>query len=280
MERLKYRIKKLNFLLTIKFQSFSTKLFYRNNINSDFQNIINNNRGFLKSIDSFLPIEVYQNNDYGIQQRIYQKLDDEIVDLPTYSDLISFLIAKIYINEVNYLEIGVSVLKNFLQINNIVSNSYLIAYDINEVNPQFKDLDSFSKNGNHLKYFQGSVLDVEDANNFKNLYSQKFDFVFSDALHTPEAIRSEYELIIKDKLSENFIIYYDDLDFEGIEDEFRSIKLEISKEINTEVNFYTFFIYGWIGQHEKLHKNGIITNLDLEDILRKENIKIYKFMKM
>ena len=118
MERLKYRIKKLNFLLTIKFQSFSTKLFYRNNINSDFQNIINKNRGFLKSIDSFLPIEVYQNNDYGIQQRIYQKLDDEIVDLPTYSDLISFLIAKIYINEVNYLEIGVSVLKNFLQINN------------------------------------------------------------------------------------------------------------------------------------------------------------------
>ena len=280
MERLNYRIKKLNFLLTIKFQSFSTKLFYRNNINSDFQNIINKNRGFLKSIDSFLPIEVYQNNDYGIQQRIYQKLDDEIVDLPTYSDLISFLIAKIYINEVNYLEIGVSVLKNFLQINNIVSNSNLIAYDINEVNPQFKDLDSFSKNGNHLKYFQGSVLDVEDANNFKNLYSQKFDFVFSDALHTPEAIRSEYELIIKDKLSENFIIYYDDLDFEGIEDEFRSIKLEISKEINTEVNFYTFFIYGWIGQHEKLHKNGIITNLDLEDILRKENIKIYKFMKM
>ena len=280
MERLKYRIKKLIFLLTIKFQSFSTKLFYRNNISSDFQSIINKNRGFLKSIDSFLPIMVYQDNDYGIQQRIYQKLDDEIVDLPTYSDLISFLIAKIYINEVNYLEIGVSVLKNFLQINNIVSNSNLIAYDINEVNPQFKDLDSFSKNGNNLKYFQGSVLDVKDANNFKNLYSQKFDFVFSDALHTPDAIRSEYELIIKNRLSENFIIYYDDLDFEGIEDEFRSIKLEISKEINTEVNFYTFFIYGWIGQHEKLHKNGIITNLDLEDIVRKENIKIYKFMKM
>mgnify|MGYP000505905186 CR=1 FL=1 len=280
MKRLKYRIKKLIFLLTIKFQSFLTALFYKNNINSDFQSIINKNRSFLKTIDHFLPKEIYENNDYGVQQRIYQKLDYEIVHLPTYSDLISFLITKIFKNKVSYLEIGVSVLKNFLQINNIISNSNLIAYDINEINPQFKDLDYFSKNGNNLKYFQGSVLDEEDANDFKKLYSQTFDFIFSDALHTPDAIRSEYDLIIKNRLSENFIIYYDDLDFEGIEDEFRSIKLEISKEINKEVNFYTFFIYGWIGQHENLHKNGIITNLNLEDIFKKEEIKIYKFMKM
>ena len=35
-----------------------------------------------------------------------------------------------------------------------------------------------------------------------------------------------------------------------------------------KVLIFTLYIYGWIGQHEKLHKNGILTTFDLEYIFK------------
>lgn len=223
---------------------------------------------------------MYVLNDYGIQERIYNQLDNKISDLPTYSDFIVFLINNVFKKSINYLEIGVSVLKNYLQINNGIQNSNLIAYDINEINPIFKQLDSFAVNNNKLNYFQGSVLKKEDANEFKSKFPDKFDFIFSDALHTPDAIRSEYELIIKNSIAGDFIIYYDDLDFVGLEEEFLKIKSDISVNLNQQIYFFTFLIYGWIGEYEKLHKNGIITNINIEKIMNNENLKIYQFKRL
>lgn len=113
----------------------------------------------------------------------------------------------------------------------------------------------------------------------KFFYKNKFDIVFSDALHEPDAVRSEFELIIKNNLKKEFLIYYDDLDFPGLENELYSIKSQLENSINREVNFYTFKIYGWIGQNEKLHKNGIITTYDLQKVLDEKNIKIFNFKK-
>ena len=281
MKRLGYRINKIKFILTLFFQNLSVKIFYRNNPNKKINKIITTNRSFLDSIEKFLPEGEYRKNNYGIQRRIYDQMDSKISDLPTYSDFIVFLITNVFSeNNVNYLEIGVSVLKNFLQINTGIRDSNLIAYDINKINPTFKNLSSYSMNGNNLTYFQGSVLDKNDAEKFKQEFPDKFDFIFSDALHTPEAIRSEYELIIKDSLAENFIIYYDDLDFIGLEEEFSKIKADISTNYSQHINFYTFLIYGWIGENEKLHKNGIITNINIEEIMNNEDLKIYKFKKL
>ena len=72
---------------------------------------IEKNREYLKTIDLFLPEEAYIRNDYGVQRRIYEKLEKDIINIPTYSDFIVFLINKIFFNNINYLEIGVSVLK-------------------------------------------------------------------------------------------------------------------------------------------------------------------------
>ena len=44
--------------------------------------MIQKNREFLKTIDLFLPEEVYK-NDYGIQRRIYENLEKEIINIPT-----------------------------------------------------------------------------------------------------------------------------------------------------------------------------------------------------
>ena len=188
-----------------------------------------------------------------------------------------FLINKLFKKNINYLEIGVSVLKNYLQINNGISDSNIVGFDINEINHNFKNLNEIQKNNNNLMYFKGSVLNKNDAKVFNEFFVEKFDLIFSDALHEPEAIRSEFELIIKDNLKEKFLIYYDDLDFAGIEDELEKIRKDIENHIDQKINFYTLKIYGWIGQNEKLHKNGILTTYDLEDFLQLNNMKLYKF---
>src|SRR5210317_1662206 len=115
MERFKYRVNKANFLFALYLQKILVKLFYKKYPNSKLEKIITENRIFLDSIDTFLTEDVYVLDDYGIQERIYNQLDNKISDLPTYSDFIVFLINNVFKKSINYLEIGVSVLKNYLQ---------------------------------------------------------------------------------------------------------------------------------------------------------------------
>ena len=280
MERFKYRYTKLLFLIVIKLQFIYLYVFYYLNKNKELLEIINKNRTYLKTIKKFLSEDSYAQNDYGVQRRIYNNLEKEIVKIPTYSDLLIFFIKKLFNNKVNYLEIGVSVLKNYLQINNGVSDSNIVGFDINDLNPNFINLNKIQKNNNNLIYFKGNVLSKEDAEKFNETFKDKFDLVFSDALHEPEAIRSEYELIIKNNLKNKFLIYYDDLDFAGIEDELGKIRKDLENNLNESINFYTLYIYGWIGQHEKLHKNGILTTFDLEEFLKLNNIKLFNLKKI
>ena len=278
MEQLIYRFKKLIFIISRFYENTLVSIFYSLNKNKDLKKIIDINRQYLNEINNFLPEEVYKNNDYGIQRRIYKELDREIVKYPTYSDLMIYIMKLVYGSQnINYLEIGASVLKNYLQMNNAINNSHIHAYDINSINPNFSDLKSISRNNNKLSYFKGSVLSLDDSRKFKLEANKDFDFIFSDALHTPEGIRSEYKLIIKENLSEEFIVYYDDLDFPGIEDEVYSICEDLESGINKKVYFYSFSIYGWIGNHEKTHKNGILTSYNLEQLFKENKFKLLNF---
>ena len=110
-----------------------------------------------------------------------------------------------------------------------------------------------------------------------------FDFVFSDALHAKTAVEKEFESIIKNNLKDNFIIYYDDLKLGGKNNTVEEAVKIIYKKLNSENNntsLYTFWIYGWLGQYEDMHKNAIITNIDIESILEKENIRLPFFKKI
>ena len=84
---------------------------------------------------------------------------------------------------------------------------------------------------------------------------------------------SEYENIISGSLNSNFIIYYDDLDFPELLNAAKKIANDLSKN-HQNLSFFTFWISGWVGNHEKMHKNGIISNLPIKDILKKEKIKL------
>ena len=92
MERLKYRYKKLIFVFVVKVQLLYLLAFYYFNINEKLFKIITKNRHYLKTINKFLPEVHYSQNDYGVQRRIYNDLEKEIVRLPTYSDFLIFLI--------------------------------------------------------------------------------------------------------------------------------------------------------------------------------------------
>lgn len=276
-EKFKYRIKKLYNLLNLKIEHFRLRIFYKNQKNELFNTIIPKNRMFLSKFNNFLSQYEYEKNDYGIQKRIYKDLNKPIYNYPTYSDLICLLCKINFSNSLNYLEIGSSVLKNFLQIKNSIENSNLIAYDINEINPDLKDTFYENKNQNTTKYFKGDVLNEEDTKDFKNIIKLKFNIIFSDALHEPEAVYSEYENIYKNLLEDKFIIYYDDLDFPEIKKTVKKIRMDLLKS-NKTVNFYTFKVYGWIGQYEKMHLNGILTNINLKEALK--DFKLYQFKKI
>lgn len=278
IEFFKYHLKKLYKLATTKIELFFVTLFYLNK-NKALKPIIMQNRNTLRDITNFLDEEIYLKNDYGIQRRIYDKLNAPISNNLTYSDLIVYFQKKFFITGMNYLEIGCSVLKNYIQIKNNVFSSHLVCYDINEINPTLKDEFYKPKNNNITSYFKGDVTNNIDAKNFINQYNFKFDLIFSDALHNEQGVFSEYKNIYFNQLSENFIIYYDDFEFQGV----KQAALNIKKDLlirNIEVDLYQFNVYGWIGEHEKTHINGIITNIDLLSALSEDGIKIYKFKKL
>ena len=249
--------------------------------NNEMKDIISINREFLNVTGEFINKEIYANNNYGIPPYIYKNINKIINNSITYSDLINFLINKIYSKKVNYLETGVSVMKNFLQINNFVNNSSLYAYEIEEINELFKmkfseNTDTFdiSKGDNSLFYFVGDLGSEEENKRFnEGLNNIKFDFVFSDAHHQPWALVWEYKNVIKKNLGNEFIIYFDDFDFPGME----KVVLDIKNDLNSfgkEIFGVSFYVNGWVGQYEKLHKNAIISTFDIKQIFDVENIKL------
>ena len=250
-------------------------------MNPKIKKVIKKNREFLSKEGSFLSEDEFKKNDYGMDHEIFSNLNKKIKNYPTYTDLIMYSKNYLNVDKINYLEIGASVLKNFMQINNYLDGDVLVAYDINPIVPKYRN--SFNKlndkekeiylmnSKNKLFYFQGSVLDLNDTNKFNNYFNQKFNIIFSDALHTPEGVMSEYENIISKKLDSEFILYFDDLDFPGLQEVAEEIFNDLSKK-RKELFFTSFKIYGWVGQYEKMHTNGIISNINFFNAFRKDKI--------
>ena len=271
IKNIEYKYKKLVNTLVLLINNL-IRLFYKNN-NSELRKIIKENRYILSKSPTFLTSTQYKENNYGIPGNIFLSLDKPINEFPTYSDMFIFF-SKYLKKPVNYLEIGVSVLKNFVQINESLETSSLTGFDINPIAKNSNYIfEEKNKKSNTLSYFQGDVLSKKDAILFREKYKEKFNFVFSDALHEHDAVMSEYENIIKGNLDDEFILYFDDLDFPGLEKTVNFIYSDLKKEYD-KLFFTTFYINGWVGQHEKLHKNGLVSTIDFYKVLKKEKIKL------
>ena len=271
IKNIEYKYKKIINTLVLLINNL-IRLFYKNS-NPELKKIIKENRYTLSKSPSFLTSTQYKENNFGIPGNIFRSLDKPVNEFPTYSDMFIFF-SRYLKKPINYLEIGVSVLKNFIQINESLEKSHLTGFDINPIAKNSNYIfEEKNKKNNTLSYFQGDVLNKKDTSLFKEKYKEKFNFVFSDALHEHDAVMSEYENIIKGNLDDEFILYFDDLDFPGLEKTVDFIYTDLKKEYN-KIFFTTFYVNGWVGQHEKLHKNGLISTIDFYEILKYEKIKL------
>ena len=85
IEKIKYKLNKISKFINRVNQLISIYLY--KNRNKEFEEIIKQNRKYLKSIDSFLTKKQFLVNDYGIPKDLYNHLDKPINIYPTYTDL-------------------------------------------------------------------------------------------------------------------------------------------------------------------------------------------------
>ena len=83
---------------------------------------------------------------------------------------------------------------------------------------------------------------------------------------------AEFDFLIKNILDTSFIIYYDDLN-KNIENAFENIVKDLSSKY-PKIKAVSFLINGWLGQNEKMHRNGFITNTDFIEILESNRVNL------
>lgn len=273
-------------LSTLRDYLFPPKVATKSSLPLDAKSLelkIENNRRVLGKVDNWIDEKAFSESwfSYGVPNFIKTELNKEIDSTPTYTDFMGVLVDK-HFNNLNYLEIGVSVGKNFFQMLHADVPGKFTAFDIESINPvlerQFEKqqhntwvtpASSIKKTDSslttykfHEKTIEYICADVWDETSWKKMQGSKFNLVFSDALHTPQAILFEFEMLVKYKLlDDKFIIVWDDLVGKMKNSFFRIIKKYDSSFGIQDVYFLN--VNGWVGQHEPPHSVGLISNFNL-----------------
>ncbi len=245
--------------------------------------IIDVNRASLSQVENWIDEESFKKScfQYGVPDFIHDKINKDIGRSVTYTDLMLYLSRK-HFERLNYLEIGVSVGKNFFQILNGHEKGYFTGFDIEEINPVLsrkltfinsaewptpgssikKTPSSFKSYSDGLKQVNYLCADVWDEKSWARLKGEKFNLVFSDALHTPQAILFEFEMLVKyDLLADKFIIFWDDL-VGKMKNSFYKIIRKYDKVYQIQ-DICLLSVNGWIGENEPPHTVGVISNFKL-----------------
>jgi hypothetical protein len=232
--------------------------------------------------------------NYGLPDYIFDLINLPIDNNITEVDMICKYLTQ-FDKKINYLEIGVSVGKTFYQIikfaNTIlkdIEDKSFSCIDIEKINPTLENLlddmydtkiivrsnlDQDNKNSirkkshnfistwnNNINYYES---DEFDKNIWKTMKKQ-FNLIFSDALHDPSALISEYHSIKNNNLLDidGFIYCFDDLENEkngpmwnAVNTIFMDIKIQYPL---LNVTLEHFVVNGWIGQYEHKHNFGVI----------------------
>ncbi|KAA0593816.1 hypothetical protein J2848_005824 [Azospirillum lipoferum] len=246
--------------------------------------IIKNNRKILQSIPRWIEDDVYNNSvmNYGLPQFARPKIDLNVGYYPIYADLIVYM-SKFLDNSIRYLEIGVSVGKTFYLMLENFKESKLTAFDIEDINPtlsarmSFVEEKKFSRNENSLrkadfsekefrKHDKNNIVnyiagDVLDRFSWERLQGKKYNLIFSDAMHTAEAINFEMDMLIGLDLIDDreFIVVWDDLESPAMTEAFKQISGRLADTYNLPSSaIFTVDCGGWLGRNEHLHKVGVV----------------------
>ncbi|HXM36487.1 MAG TPA: hypothetical protein VN920_14935 [Pyrinomonadaceae bacterium] len=244
---------------------------------------IRNNRDTLKTVTNWIDPDSFEKSvcAYGMSLSTRGVINDAIGPQTTYSDLMAYFCKEMPLDP-NYLEIGVSVGKNFWQLLNCVERGNFWGFDIENINPVLKSklsftsqtkirssfkssrveephVSRFSYEGKTVRYSAGDVYDDDVWQMFDG---QKFSLIFSDASHTPAALRTEWKQISGRSLLDQrgFTIVWDDLGSPGMRDAFNDIVVDCGKDYRVgQRNACLAHVYGWVGSAEPFHPIGIIS---------------------
>ena len=172
------------------------------------------------------------------QREIGKTSLDEIEPEITYTDLIGFIGSQI--NPLKYLEIGVSVGKNFWQIVELFPDAEIYGLDVEDPNPSlvrlFESVETVWQGGQQvvatldgkpatitlthyrLHRTNGKPVNYVKGDQFaRETWASipiRFNFIFSDGVHSGRAVRDEMEHLTQCGLidqSGKFAMYWDDL---------------------------------------------------------------------
>ena len=239
------------------------------------------NRASLSKIKCWITDDVRRSSifQYGLPDSIRHLIDLDIGSGVTYSDALASLAGRLR-KPVRYLEIGVSVGKNFWQMTQRLHDAQLLGFDIEEINPTLREQfvtgpvrtwptmpDSLRRNDssltgltragstNRIRYLSGDVFD--DAS-WEQLRGEKFNLIFSDAFHSPDALLREQDMLAKHGLldDDELIMAWDDLEG-GMRDAFESICRRLTRERRgTRCTRFVAPFKGWLGDNWGNHPVG------------------------
>jgi hypothetical protein len=197
---------------------------------------------------------------------------------PTYTDLLA-AVALDFGRPIQYLEIGVSVGKNFYCVGKTIERSVLFGIDWESPSPVLESmLIEKGRVDTHLRQYRLGTNDIYYAigdefsfSTWQSLLGSRFDVIFSDACHRGEALIREYNILIElDLLNwSSFFLLWDDIPLSPdahMRRAFPHICDDLGRRVGSLALHHGIVrINGWLGQHEPQHNVGFATNLNLAE---------------
>jgi hypothetical protein len=239
--------------------------------------IVDANRRVLNSIDHWISREDYENSrhHYGCPPELLPLLSRPINSELICTDLLVFAAAQLQ-EPLNYLEIGVSVGKNFYAMSQALKHSLLVGLDWERINPTLAarlklvqaqpPVSSYSDGHNMIRYIEG---ELENEASWRHMVGTRFNLVYSDASHHPDALLTEYEMLTRHGLldPDRLFILWDDLDRDpqGPMSQAFSRICDGLKDMVDEHNAacYLLNVNGWMGEHEHQHTVGVFNTMGI-----------------
>ena len=256
-----------------------------------FVSVYEQNRNTLAGVKNWISEETLAGSisRYGDWKNDYTPIESEI----TVADLLSF-IARRSGAKVSYLEIGVSVGKNLLQIDRQLRGARLVGLDIEELNPilknQFSDCvivteasapylvktrsKGLLEKRTSLKRLtsaeRGNVFEYLNGDQFLDstwalLEGKKFNLILSDAFHSGEALRAEFGYLLKYELIDQncCVMLWDDLENDDLQTAFldnaRAL-CRIFKRDDSAISLY--WLHGSYGPRRQIGMFSSISSTD------------------
>lgn len=256
----------------------------------DVKELSLDNQSLLRSVNCWYDLDAINASIFNYGLRSDLNVHNHVTNNLTYTELLLYL-SELITEDVNYLELGISLGKNFICINKYLTDSNLTGIDIEKMNPV---LESFFGNKervnswppsksiknigiqndslvtNKISYYEEQYIDENQNNNIRyirsNIYEdycwsllskEKFNIILMDATHEKNEL-VEWDMIKKYNLidSGEFIFILDDINLMG--NQFSRVVMELENLLlETPQRSFTMTLDSYYRDSD-IHKIGVV----------------------